>query len=229
MSSVLITAQNISKSYSTSNTGSRQVVLNGCSLTIHPGEIVGLTGPSGSGKSTFGRILAGLDKPDSGLIQYRDTTLSPTGWNGDHHIRRKIQVLFQDPGGTFNPVKTLNSSFTQVIRLPGVVIPEGNLSGILDDLGLHKEILSRFPHEISGGQAQRLALARILLVNPELIILDEPTSALDLSVQAQILHLLKNVKEKRNIAYLFISHDFEVLQFMCDRITKIESGKIIPQ
>jgi len=229
MSSILITAQNITKSYSTSYSGSRQIVLNGCSLTIKPGEIVGLMGPSGSGKSTLGRIIASLDKPDSGVLQYKNKNLLNTGGNYDQHIRRKIQVLFQDPGGTFNPVKTLKSSFMDVFRLPGVTIPDGGISSILNNIGLHEEILSRFPHEISGGQAQRLALARILLVNPELIVLDEPTSALDLSVQAQILHLLKKIKTTKNISYLFISHDLEVLQFMCDRITKIESGRIIPQ
>jgi peptide/nickel transport system ATP-binding protein len=228
MSSVLITVKDITKSYSSGYSGTRHKVLSKCSLTIHQGEVVGLIGPSGSGKSTFGRILSGLDKSDSGSIQYRDKSLTYTMWSRDYSIRRKIQVLFQDPGGTFNPVKTLNYSFLQVLKLPGVTLPDGGITSVLEDIGLHEEILSRFPHEISGGQAQRLALARILLVNPDLIILDEPTSALDLSVQAQILHLLKQVKEKRNISYLFISHDEEVLQFMCDRIVKMESGTIVP-
>nr|WP_319538705.1 dipeptide/oligopeptide/nickel ABC transporter ATP-binding protein [uncultured Methanospirillum sp.] len=228
MSSVLISALNITKSYSHRYSGSKKIVLSGCSLSIYPGETVGLTGPSGCGKSTFGRILAGLDKPDTGSIQYRDEDILTATWNCNHDNRRKIQVLFQDPGGSFNPVRTLKSSFEFLFRLPGVVVPEGEFLSILDDVGLHGEILSRFPNEISGGQAQRLALARILLVKPELIILDEPTSALDLSVQAQILHLLKTIKKARNISYLFISHDLEVLQFMCERITRIESGQIVP-
>jgi peptide/nickel transport system ATP-binding protein len=228
MSSVLISADDIKKSYYNGLSGSKQIVLNGCSLTINPGETIGLTGPSGCGKSTLGRIIAGLEKPDAGSIRYKNEDLSKAGWNYKQIIRRKIQILFQDPGGTFNPVRSLGSSLEQVVRMPRVLLPEGGIPSVLDEVGLHCEILSRFPHEISGGQVQRLALARILLVMPELIILDEPTSALDLSVQAQILHLLKIIKKRENISYLLISHDHEVLRFMCDRIIKMESGKVIP-
>jgi peptide/nickel transport system ATP-binding protein len=228
MSSVLISANDVKKSFFNGFSGIKRTVLTGCSLTINTGEIVGLTGPSGCGKTTFGRILAGLEKPDTGSIRYKDEKFSKAGLNGNHITRRKIQILFQDPGGTFNPVRSLHSSLDRVIRMPGVILPEGGISSVLEEVGLHEEILSRFPHEISGGQAQRLALARILLVKPELIILDEPTSALDLSVQAQILHLLRMIKRRENISYLFISHDLEVLRFMCDRITRILSGKIVP-
>lgn len=228
MSSVLISAEDIKKSFYHGISESKNIVLTGCSLTINSGESVGLTGPSGCGKSTFGRIFAGLEKPDNGLIRYKDEVISQAGRHGKHIFRRKIQILFQDPGGTFNPVRSLGSSFKQVIRMPGINLPDGGIAAVLHEVGLHCEILSRFPQEISGGQAQRLALARILLVKPELIILDEPSSALDLSVQAQILHLLKKIRIKENISYLFISHDQEVLRFMCDRITRMESGKIIP-
>lgn len=221
MSSILISGEGIKKSYRNSFSGDINIVLNDCSLSIMKGETVGLSGPSGCGKSTFGRILAGLEKPDSGQIHYNGKKTSK--------IRNNIQILFQDPGGTFNPVRTLESSIEQVVRMPGVGLPEGGIESVLHKVGLHGEILSRFPHEISGGQAQRLALARILLVNPQLIILDEPTSALDISVQAQILHLLKKIKTETNISYLFISHDNEVLTFMSDRLTRMDSGKIIPE
>ena len=227
MSSVLISAEDLIKSYYHGLSGSKNIVLTGSSLTINSGETVGLTGPSGCGKSTFGRILAGLENPDNGLIRYKSEVFSRDGQQYKCISRRKIQILFQDPGGTFNPVRSLGSSLEQVIRMPGIYLPNGGIAAVLHEVGLHGEILSRFPQEISGGQAQRLALARILLVKPELIILDEPSSALDLSVQAQILHLLKKIRIKENISYLFISHDQEVLRFMCDRITSMESGKII--
>lgn len=228
MSSVLITAEEIHKTYSGGFSRIRDVVLDGCSLTINAGETVGLTGPSGCGKSTLARILAGLEKPDSGTVRYQGIEITRRGGREWQTIRRKIQILFQDPGGTFNPVRQLGASLEMVGTLPGVSFYPDDLAEVLDEVGLHTEILSRYPHEISGGQAQRLALARILLVKPELVILDEPTSALDLSVQAQILHLLKAVKVREPISYLFISHDREVLKFMSDRIMRMDNGVIIP-
>jgi len=226
MSSVLIEAKNVSKRYRSGLTGEWQHILTNVSMAVYDGETVGICGPSGCGKRTLSRILAGLEEPDEGEIWFRTILLSSADNRIRKEIRRKIQILFQDPGGSFNPVRKLSASMNRLINLPGVPLPEHGFSEILHEVGLHEEILSRYPHEISGGQAQRLALARILLTKPELIILDEPTSGLDISVQAQILRLLKEVKKREKMSYIIISHDPDVLSFMSDRIYSMENGAL---
>jgi len=226
MSSVLIEAKNVSKRYRNGLAGEWQQILPNVSMMVHDGETVGICGRCGCGKSTLSRILAGLEEPDKGEIWFRTILLSSVDNKIRKEMRRKIQILFQDPGSSFNPVRKLNVSMNRLINLPGVTLPRQGFSEILHKVGLHEEILSRYPHEISGGQAQRLALARILLTKPELIILDEPTSGLDISVQAQILRLLKEVKKREKMSYIIISHDPDVLSFMSDRIYSMENGAL---
>jgi len=226
MSSVLIKGKNIYKEYRSGLTGLKHTILNNCSIIVYTGETVGICGPSGSGKTTLGRILACLEEPDSGEIWFQGVNLTLTSQRIKNEIRKKIQVLFQDPGGTFNPVRKLEVTMNRLLQLPGVTLPKGGWEEVLHDVGLQTEILARYPHEISGGQAQRLALARILLVKPELIILDEPTSGLDISVQAQILRLLKDIKKRDLMTYIIISHDKDVLSFMSDRILNLENGTL---
>jgi ABC-type dipeptide/oligopeptide/nickel transport system ATPase subunit len=198
MSSVLIEGKNIYKGYRNGLIGRKQIILHDCSIRVYTGETVGICGSSGSGKSTLGRILAGLEMPDHGEVLFEGVNLFHATQNTKKTTRRKIQVLFQDPGGSFNPVRKLEDSMKRVLMLSGVTKPREEIDDVLRKVGLHAEILSRYPHEISGGQAQRLALARILITRPELIILDEPTSGLDVSVQAQILWLLKALKMKEH-------------------------------
>jgi len=228
MSPVLIESHNVSKSYQAGIGGAFRQVLSNCSITIHKGETVGLIGESGSGKSTLGRILAGLEYPDRGLIRFCGDDIYFQDRKTCRSFRRSVQILFQDPGGVFHPMRTIEGSLKQVIHLykelkgdPDVIIRNS-----LYSVGLHPEVLSRLPEQISGGQAQRLALARILLVNPQLIILDEPTSGLDISVQAQILHLLKEVQRSSGVSYLLISHDPDVIDFMCTNYYGIKEGKL---
>jgi len=203
---LILEAEHISRSY-----GAKQA-LQDFSLSLSPGETVGLTGPSGSGKSTCARILAGLERSDTGVIRYAGRVLSGPDPG--------IQMIFQDPAGSFNPVRTIFQSLSAVLSLTGV--PRSDHHAVLFDqfqrAGLQTEILSRYPDQISGGQAQRVAIVRGMLVHPKVMILDEPTSALDVSVQAQILRLLKDIQEENGIAYVFISHDPQVVSFMADRV-----------
>jgi len=206
---LILEAEHISKSYG------KTAALTDFSLQIAAGETVGLTGLSGSGKSTCARILAGLERSDTGVVRYagRELTGPDPG----------IQVIFQDPAGSFNPVRTIYQSLSAVLTLTGV--PRSDHPNVLLDhlqrAGLQTEILSRYPDQISGGQAQRVAIVRGMLVQPKVMILDEPTSALDVSVQAQILHLLKDIQEEHDMAYVFISHDPSVVAFMADRVIRI--------
>ncbi|HJK77686.1 MAG TPA: dipeptide/oligopeptide/nickel ABC transporter ATP-binding protein [Methanocorpusculum sp.] len=199
-------------------------VLDGVSFELGEGETVGLMGPSGSGKSTCARILAGLEPPDAGSIVFCGKDLRTMDRKEKQQFRRSVQMIFQDPAGSFNPVRTIGQSMTAVLHLAGVPKPEHKsvLAAALEEAGLQEEILSRYPDQISGGQAQRAAIVRGLLVAPSVMILDEPTSALDVSVQAQILHLLRDIQKERGISYVFISHDAAVAAFMADRIVSLQ-------
>ena len=206
---LILEAEHISRSY-----GAKQA-LQDFSLSLSPGETVGLTGPSGSGKSTCARILAGLERSDTGVIRYAGRVLSGPDPG--------IQMIFQDPAGSFNPVRTIFQSLSAVLSLTGV--PRSDHHAVIFEqfqrAGLQTELLSRYPDQISGGQAQRAAIVRGMLVHPQVMILDEPTSALDVSVQAQILRLLKDIQEENDMAYVFISHDPSVVEFMADRVLRL--------
>jgi len=206
---LILEADRISKSYG------KVAALTDFSLEISAGETVGLTGLSGSGKSTCARILAGLERPNTGVVRYAGKEL--TGANP------AIQMIFQDPAGSFNPVRTIYQSLSAVLHLQGVPKSQRRdlLSEHFQNAGLQTEILSRYPDQISGGQAQRVAIVRGMLVRPKVMILDEPTSALDVSVQAQILHLLKDIQKENGMSYVFISHDPSVVEFMADRVISL--------
>lgn len=229
MPPMLIELQGVSKSYRAGMGGAIRQVLSDCTVTIRAGESVGLMGASGSGKSTLGRILAGLERPDHGMIRYCGEDIHARNRAGWKRYRRSVQMLFQDPGGAFHPMRRIEQSLKQVMNLYGysAVDHDGAIRDSIFRVGLHAEVLSRYPDQISGGQAQRLALARILLGDPRLIILDEPTSGLDISVQAQILHLLKEVQRTSGVSYLLISHDPDVIRFMTVRSYAIKGGKLL--
>ena len=198
------------------------------SLEIRPGKTFGLMGLSGEGKSTLGRVIAGLEKPTAGSIYYNCLPLS--GMKKIEHaaFRRRVQIMFQDPMDAFNPRKKIGNSVSEVLTLLKVPKMKHTLKTeeMIITAGLPNEVLSRYPSQLSGGQLQRLALGRILLLDPEYIILDEPTSALDVSVQAHILHVLKKVQAERNTGYLLISHDESVIRFMSDSCGVLENGQL---
>jgi len=202
-------------------------VLTGLSIALERGATVGLMGTSGAGKSTLGRVLVGLERPQAGMVAYRGRALTEMSREERALFRQNVQMMFQDPTGALNPKKTIERSFEDVLRL--LRVPPARrgetVRDALSPVGLDEEVLPRLPSQLSGGQNQRIALARILLLDPEYIVLDEPTSALDVSVQAQVLHLLKDLQEERGLGYLFISHDPDVVGFMADRRGVLRGGK----
>jgi len=219
MLSLCLEIKNVEKSFfSGSFRKKKRTVFSDISFGVKKGETVGITGKSGSGKTTLGKIAAGLISPDTGMVLYKGADIHIMKKEIRRQYRTRVQMLFQDPEGALNPMKTIRRQFEEVYKLAGI---EGNQS-VLKSVGLSEEILSRYPHELSGGQNQRIALAKILLLEPEVIILDEPTSALDISVQAQILHLLRKLQEERTLCYIFISHDPATIQFMCDYEIRLE-------
>lgn len=185
-------------------------------------------GPSGEGKSTLGRVIAGIEKPTYGTVYYEGYPVSDMKKTEHMAFRRRVQIMFQDPTDAFNPRKKIESSVFEVLKLLKISCIEhaSKTEEMLMTIGLPEEVLSRYPSQLSGGQLQRLALGRILLLEPEYIVLDEPTSALDVSVQAQILHMLKNVQAEKSIGYLLISHDEAVIRFMSDSCGLLENGQL---
>lgn len=185
-------------------------------------------GPSGEGKSTLGRIISGIEKPTYGTVYYEGSQLPEMKKTEHMAFRRKVQIMFQDPTGAFNPKKKIGSSVFDVLKLLKIPFIEhaSKTKEMLMTIGLPEEVLSRYPSQLSGGQLQRLALGRILLLEPEYIVLDEPTSSLDVSVQAQILHMLKKIQTERSIGYLLISHDEAVIRFMSDICGLLENGQL---
>lgn len=201
------------------------------SLTIRSGETLGLVGESGSGKTTVGRLLLALERPDAGSIEFDGVDLFGLGRDELRRTRRRMQLVFQDPLSSLNPRHPVHQSVAHPLRTHGRVrnTAEALLAAIelLQQVGLPATIADRFPHELSGGQAQRVCIARAIALRPRLIVADEPTSALDVSVQAQILNLLKRLQKRLGIAYLFISHDLRVVSHLSDRVAVMYAGEIV--
>ena len=221
-------ADRLSKTYGASFLSTGKCIFHEVSLEIRQGETFGLMGASGEGKSTLGRIIAGIERPTSGSVYYNGYGLTEMKKIENAAFRHKVQIMFQDPADAFNPRKKIEQAISEVLKL--LRVPEAGYASKIEEMlvttGLPDEVLSRYPIQLSGGQLQRLALGRILLLNPEYIILDEPTSALDVSVQAQILHMLKRVQAERNTGYLLISHDEAVIRFMSDSYGVLENGQL---
>jgi peptide/nickel transport system ATP-binding protein len=206
----------------------RNMVLQGISLEMKEGRTLGLMGASGSGKTTLGRILAGLERPSSGRVLFGGQDIWSLGRGDFSAMRRQVQMVFQDPESSLNPRKSIERAIHEVLGLLKVPRKEWRerTQEILKTVGLSEELLCRYPAQISGGQCQRLALGRVLLLHPRVMILDEPTSALDISVQAQILNLLQDLQKDMGLAYLLISHQPEVIRFMAHETVRLESGEI---
>jgi peptide/nickel transport system ATP-binding protein len=227
---VYLRAQNVSKVYREGLLfRSARPVLRDVTVEIKEGLTLGLFGPSGSGKTTLARILAGLEQPSSGAVIFSGRDLRDMRGNEVTEFRRSVQMVFQDPESSLNPMKTIGRSLGEVLDL--LRIPRCERAGIikeaLEGVGLSEEVLCRFPRQLSGGQNQRIALARALLLDPRILILDEPTASLDVSVQAQILNLLKDIQRRRGIGYLYISHHPDVMRFMSDSVCELHDGSLI--
>lgn len=209
---------------------SRFMALDGVSLTVASGECVGVIGESGSGKSSLARVIVGLAEGATGQLRMEGEAvpLKPGARRRDQC--RRIQMVFQDPVGSLNPFLSIGGIIAEglAIHRIGTRNERGErVAALLADVGLDPALERRRPHELSGGQRQRVAIARALAVEPDLLLLDEPTSALDLVVQAQIINLLLRLQEDRKLAYLFISHDLDVVRHLCHHVHVITGGRIV--
>jgi peptide/nickel transport system ATP-binding protein len=206
----------------------RLLVLQGISLEMEEGKTLGLMGVSGSGKTTLGKILAGLERPSSGRVVFGEEDIWRLRGREFLAFRRQVQMLFQDPEGSLNPRKSIERSIHEVLSLQKIPQREWRerTREIFEMVGLSEELLCRYPAQISGGQCQRVALGRVLLLHPKVMILDEATSALDISVQSQILNLLEDLQRDLGLAYLLISHQPEVIRFMAHETIHLVGGNI---
>lgn len=212
---------------------SREVVaVDGVSLTVAPEETVGLVGESGSGKTTVARAVVGLVRPDSGSITLGGRALGPAG-RRPAGLQRAVQMVFQDPRSSLNPRMTVAAVIDEAWRTHPSAAPDGDrttaLDRLLDDVGLDAEVARRRASELSGGQCQRVSIARALAAKPQLLVCDEAVSALDVSVQAQVLRLLVDLRERHHVSMLFISHDLGVVHQIADRIAVMRSGVLVEQ
>ena len=204
--------------------------VDGIDLDIHAGETVGLVGESGCGKSTVARTLAQLEPSHSGTLTFRGEPLSQMSHQQRQALRQRVQIVFQDPFSSLNPRMTVMDIVTEGLRAHGLLKrgdQRARAAALLASVGLGGDTLDRYPHEFSGGQRQRVCIARALALRPELIICDEAVSALDVSVQAQVMNLLMELKETRGLSYLFISHDLGVVRHLADRIAVMYLGRLV--
>jgi oligopeptide/dipeptide ABC transporter ATP-binding protein len=212
-------------------TGRRPPVraVDGVSFALAAGESVGLVGESGSGKSTVGQLMLGLIAPTSGQILL-DGEVLPQGPRAIQALRGQTQVVFQDPYDALNPRQRVFDIVTEPLRNLGRAAQgdlRGRAVGLLERVGLHAHDLDKYPHQFSGGQRQRIGIARAISVQPRFLVLDEPVSALDVSIQAQVVNLLMDIRREQGLAYLFISHNLAIVEHACDRIVVLYLGKVM--
>lgn len=232
----VISFKNVSKTYPITGGFFEQElsplqVLREINLDIMQGEIVGLVGESGSGKSTIARLALGLEPATHGEILFQGATLSDMDKGQRARFRKETQMVFQDPFSSFNPKMTIFQALSEPLKLnkicSGREALRKEVERLLSEVGIPASALDRYPYEFSGGQRQRIGLARALATRPSLIVADEPTSALDLSIQAQVINLLLDIQQKRNLSYLFISHDLTLVQFVSKRVVVLYKGVIV--
>ena len=234
MSAPLLTVTDLVKHYQSGGFLSRPTppvkAVDGVSFEIAPGETLGLVGESGSGKSTVGRAVLRLEPPTAGTVQFEGRDLATLDAATMRATRRRMQIVFQDPLGALNPRRTIGDSVAEglvIHRLATRSELAGRVAQLLEEVGLDASYANRYPHEFSGGQRQRVGIARALAVEPRFVVCDEPVSALDVSVQAQVLNLLLDLREHRQLAYLFIAHDLAVVQQVAHRVAVMYLGTIV--
>ena len=222
----MLEAVEVSKKYWDRSSGRQYDVLQSCSLQIAAGEAVGMMGPSGCGKSTLARVLLRLLPTDSGRIIFQTQDVTQLSQKQLKPFRQQVQFISQRPESFFDPLLKLGASLREALQIFDLPDSSEIIEAALATVKLSPALLDRYPHQVSGGEVQRLSIARALLLKPKLLIMDEPTSMLDISVQAQILQLLKNIRRQEQMAFLFISHDKAVINYMCDRQLYMQEGRI---
>ena len=204
--------------------------VDGISFTVYPGETLGIVGESGCGKSTTGRAILRLEEPTSGTVRYRGEDILRLSKSEMQKIRKDLQIIFQDPFASLNPRRTVGQTLEEALAISQVVPKENRrvrALKLMEQVGLRGDQIDRYPHEFSGGQRQRICIARALAVEPQLIVCDEAVSALDVSIQAQVLNLLKDLQREYDLTYLFISHDLGVVHHITNRVMVMYLGKVV--
>jgi peptide/nickel transport system ATP-binding protein len=220
----MIQVDNLSVSFGSAENLVRAV--NGISFAVAVGETFGLVGESGCGKSTVLRALCGLNRHWQGRIVIDDEVMQP---RRDRRFFKKVQMVFQDPYGSLHPRHMVNRTLMEPIAIHGLDNPDARIVHVLEQVGLESSFRFRYPHQLSGGQRQRLAIARALILQPRILLLDEPTSALDVSVQAEILNLLVDIRKAEHLSCILVSHDLAVVAHMCDRVGVMNHGRLIEE
>lgn len=205
--------------------------VSGVNLKIYEGETLALVGESGCGKSTLGRTLIKLIEATSGTVEFDGTDITRMKDREFTEIRRQMQIIFQDPYASLNPRMNVREIISEPLTTHGLARTKDEIDSqvkeLMDEVGIPREFINRYPHQFSGGQRQRIGIARAIALHPRLIICDEPVSALDVSIQSQVLNLLKDLQEQYQLTYLFISHDLSVVRYICDRIMVMYLGNVM--
>jgi peptide/nickel transport system ATP-binding protein len=211
----------------TFGTGTAQVhAVDGVAFAVQPGETYGLVGESGCGKSTILRALCGLNPNWSGNVTIGGEAMTP---QRTRSFYRRVQMVFQDPYGSLHPRHTVNTTLGEPLAIHGIGDADARIARVLTEVGLGPAFRYRYPHQLSGGQRQRLAIARALILEPQVLLLDEPTSALDVSVQAEILNLLVDLRDRLGLTCILVSHDLAVVAHMCDRLGVMNAGRLLEE
>lgn len=222
--------ENVEKQYKIRTSATMVHALNGISITLKRGATLGIVGESGCGKSTLARVISGLEKPSAGSIMWEGEAIADKAKNHFRPQRSRVQLVFQDPYSSLNPRQQIGSAISEVIVVHKLV-PKDKIQARVEELlsivGLSSDLQHRYPHQLSGGQRQRVSIARALAAEPDLLILDEPVSALDVSVRAEVMNLLIDLREKFNLTYIFISHDLGMIRYISDVIAVMYLGKIV--
>lgn len=231
---VLLQAETLSRSYAAEKSGwfrrpRRFRAVDGVSLTVRRGETVALVGESGCGKSTLARMLLGLTTPESGRVVFDGIDMSSLGDNDWRALRKRMQLVFQDTGGALDPRLSVRTQVREPLEIHKVDGAGDRTEEVLKAVRLGPHLWDSYPHELSGGQLQRVIIARALALSPELLVLDEPVSALDVSIQAQIVNLLVALQEQFDLAYVFVSHDLGVVRHLADRVYVMYLGQVVEQ
>lgn len=229
-SAPLLHVRDLTVSYPRGRRRSPRIAVCGVDLSIFYGETLALVGESGSGKSTVGNAILGLVPAAKGTIEFAGEDITHTTVRRRRQLTRELQVVFQDPHNSLNPVRTVGQTLLEPVQAHGKVdagTARRLVTAALESVGLDSGAIHRYPAQFSGGQRQRIAIARAVILRPQLIVCDEPTSALDLSVQAQVLNVLTKLKREMGVSYLFITHDLAVARHVADRVTVLKRGKVM--